>query len=258
LTILNRWRNHIEEQFSSVHNIVLRDIWFCIKLAIQANRANVTILVTNFRSFNRKGSSILQINFHVRKIRSSKNILVSSRANGIKAHCWKDIPCRHLSTVVIAAKSVNIVTVHFVHNFTNPVLTFPGLWSPRIEIRNMMARFVALHITAKHSFTRYIFCIRKKLIRNMHCKECIQTGNKAFVSSHDMNQAVHIMRNIKRIIPAVAFHETLIACLQKIKRFPPLSISESRLSKSRCRIKYFLITHGTSTILICSFQVAKS
>ena len=82
------------------------DVILVVRLAIEGDALDIEILLAQVLCLDRKGIAIGEMQGELRHLRSSKDILAAHRIDRIESHCRKHIPCRHLSTVVVAAESV--------------------------------------------------------------------------------------------------------------------------------------------------------
>ena len=66
----------------------------------------------------------------------------------IEAHRIQNVPCRHLSAVFIARKSVGVVEVKRMQHLIHNLLRTPGLAYVVVEMGNVMAWLIAVGILA--------------------------------------------------------------------------------------------------------------
>ena len=64
----------------------------------------------------------------------------------IETYGRKNVPCRHLTYVLIAAQSVEIVLIHLVHGLAEQTGTLPRLTYIVVHVEHLMARFIAVSI----------------------------------------------------------------------------------------------------------------
>ena len=103
------------------------DIQLIICLSVQLNRLYVTVLVAHFGCTNLNRAAVLERHLHVGHVGSPQDILIRTRTDGIEAHRREDIPGGHLTAVIVAAETADMVAVHLVHDGAQPLLRLPGL-----------------------------------------------------------------------------------------------------------------------------------
>lgn len=116
--------------------------------------------------------AITQFQFHSLYTGRTYAINITARSYRIKAHTGKDIPSRHLTTVIISTQRTRLVTIKMTGNGTYPFLAFP--WLPQLVVQegDMMARFIAMSICP--NTTLYIVRTRNILI-HLNSEQFIQT-----------------------------------------------------------------------------------
>ena len=119
----------------------------------------ITVFIVYFIGADGKALAVAEVYLHVRQVRRSDYILIGAGGHGIEAHRSENIPGRHLTAVVVAAQSVDVVLIHLIHDLTYPVLRFPRFRSPGVEVRNVLAHFVAVHIIPQNTLAAYSFVL---------------------------------------------------------------------------------------------------
>ena len=76
-----------------------------IRFAIQINLLNIDIIFTIIRCFNSKHFTTTHFHFYLFKTRTAECKHTVRRIHLIESHSRKEIPCRHLSTVFVSAKT---------------------------------------------------------------------------------------------------------------------------------------------------------
>ena len=125
-TLVRRCTHH-KFQYAAFGNILVSDIHLGVRLAVQADRLDVALLVTYTRCLDFEGFSVRQRELEGWQVRSTQYVLVGSRTNGVEAHGSEQIPSRHLTAIVITTQSADVVLVHAVHHLAHPVLGLPRL-----------------------------------------------------------------------------------------------------------------------------------
>ena len=196
------WRSrHFKFKYSPCQEIGIGNIHFIVNFSVELCLSNIAVAIVHFRRFYLKSVSIRQIHTDVWKIRCSQHVLIGTRTNGIESHCRKQIPGRHQPAIVIAPQTVNIIFVHPVHHLTHPILCFPGLGSPCIQIGNMMTGFVAMHVPSYQTHLGDIFILFIIFLWLCHREECVQPVDKFLFTTHQPDQSGYIMRHMEREIP---------------------------------------------------------
>ena len=126
-SLLVRGLAHLEFPDATLEYILVCDEHLVILLPVYAQRLYVSVGIADPGSLDLKHVSVREIQFEIWKIRRSENVLVGTRTYRIESHCRKNVPCRHLSAVVVSAEAAYVVAVHPVHDLTKPSLSLPWL-----------------------------------------------------------------------------------------------------------------------------------
>ena len=108
----------------------------------------ISVFVAHLRRLDFQGLAIAQTHFQIRQIRCSEHVLVAAGTNRIETHHRENVPSRHLTTVVVATQTIDVILVKTVHDLTKPVLGLVRLRTPIVEIGDMMRRLIAMVVAA--------------------------------------------------------------------------------------------------------------
>ena len=64
---------------------------------------DVAVLVAHLWCLDFQNTAVSKMQFQIGHVRRPDHILPAARAYGVEAHCAENVPCRHLSAVVVAA-----------------------------------------------------------------------------------------------------------------------------------------------------------
>ena len=138
-----------------------------------------------------------------------------------------------------------MVAVHFVHDFAHPVLGFPWLRCPHVEVGDVVARLVPLHVSAQHPFAGDILRLGKKGVRDVHGEEYVKFGYKGCVTAHLPDQAENVMRHIKGIVPSVALDEALAVGGEQAVRLLPAAVAVAGAGEPDARVEHVAVVQRT-------------
>ena len=91
-------------------------------------------------------------------------IFARERIDRVETHCGEDIPCGHLSTVLIATEPIRAVGVERRAYLMDEVSCLPGLIHIVVEEDHVVARLVALDILPDHTRRedRELYALRRR------------------------------------------------------------------------------------------------
>ena len=144
--------------------------------------------------------TVRQFNAHFIEQRCSKLIFSAYWVNRVEAHCREDVPGRHLSAVLVAAKAVGGVAVHLAHNLRYILLCLFGFTCLVEQIRHMMARLVSVGILANHSGAEdgqvgiLGWGVGEHAVELLH----------EYLLAHMTDEAVNVVLNAPHIVPCIA------------------------------------------------------
>ena len=124
----------------------MRDCFLRIWFAIQCNTIYIFMFFRQILRNNRESLAIDQMQGHLRQLWSTEYIFRTYRIYRIESHRTKHIPSRHLSAIIISAKSVGFVFVLSIKYFTNQFLCTFRTTSQCIQISHMMAWLISMSI----------------------------------------------------------------------------------------------------------------
>ena len=81
-----------------------------------------------------------------------------------------------------------------------------------------MTRLITMNITANQTFLFNIFIVLIIDWIQILSKHLIQFADKLLLTTHQVHQSAHILRDMEREIPRVAFNEPFTSGLLYIKR----------------------------------------
>ncbi len=151
--------------------------------------------------------SVTQSHLHVGHVGGADHILAASRADGVEAHGGEDVPGRHLAAVVVAAEAVDVVAVHAVHDFAQPVLRLPRLRGVHIKIRDVVAGLVALDVAAEHALAGDVLGGGEEVVGDVHGEERVELGDELLLAAHEAHEAVDVVGDVEAVVPRVALDE---------------------------------------------------
>ena len=83
--------------------------------------------------------------------RGAEGVAARGRIDGIEPEGGKDVPCRHLPAVLIAAKPVGAVEVETAANAVHKQLGSFGTADVIVKVSHVVARFVAVRVLPYHA-----------------------------------------------------------------------------------------------------------
>lgn len=141
-------RSHFQLQRTTFHNVGMIQVVFEIRLSVQCSTLDIDILLRSPPSLNSKRLASFRTERNGRKRRTRQHIIGRTRTNRIEPHSCKHIPSRHLSRIIVSGQSTRGIMIFRIHNMADNPLRFP--WLPSIVKHEsyLMARFIAMPVTA--------------------------------------------------------------------------------------------------------------
>ena len=172
-------------------------VHLAVFLAVEEYLLYVTVFVGYAYRLDGQLVSVRKVEYGIRDVRSSEYIFVTTCTYRIESESRENVPGAHLSAVVISTKSVHYRHVHFVHYFPNPVLSFPRLVSPGVEIWNVMARFVSVDISSYETILCNIFIVSIVNFGKIHTEQLVHLCNELFLASEQFHHSVNVVRGVE-------------------------------------------------------------
>jgi len=88
---------------------------------------------------------------HFLEHRTAERVHTACGCHRVESHCTEDVPCRHLTTVLVAAQPFRSGLVEVRHYPVDKCLRLPRLAVVIIEVTNVMARFVSVRVEPDQS-----------------------------------------------------------------------------------------------------------
>ena len=189
--------NHLELKNSAGEQVFVSDVHLAVFLAVEEYLLYVTVFVGYAYRLDGQLVSVRKVEYGIRNVRSSEYIFVTTCTYRIESESRENVPGAHLSAVVISTKSVHYRHVHFVHYFPNPVLSFPRLVSPGVEIWNVMARFVSVDISSYETILCNIFIVSIVNFGKIHTEQLVHLCNELFLASEQFHHSVNVVRGVE-------------------------------------------------------------
>ena len=161
-------------------------------MAVQHNALHILVVAAIIMGYHLERLAIFQMNGRLVEQRASDGIYRLAGAYLIEAHRIQYVPCRHLSAVFIARKSVGVVEVKRMQHLIHNLLRTPGLAYVVVEMGNVMARLIAVGILAYQTGNihrgRFTFQLGKSAVNRES-----QLADEGVASSHQFHQSVYIV-----------------------------------------------------------------
>ena len=228
---------HFKVEGATLREHLMRKKELVVRFAIHQQAFDETIAVAHPLGTHLNSTSVGQRNAEVRQIGSTNHILIAARTYRIKAQRRENIPRRHLSAIIVAPKATNIIAIHAVHDGAHPLLRLPGFLRPGIEVRHMVARFVAVYVSPDEAVSRNVLVVGIIYRWQIHAEERIEPLSEHLLAPHHGHQPKDIMRRMEREVPSVALYEALIESLIGIQISLESPVAIARAGKSRLRME---------------------
>ena len=132
---------------------------------------------------------------------AADGILGAARADRVESEHAEDIPCAHLSAIIVAAQPVWPVVVHGIYDLADALLCFPWFGCPVIKVSHMMAGFISVNIVPDKSRPCHVFCLTEIFIVEVHGEEGIEPADKFRFTTCHLYIIWYVVGHIERIVP---------------------------------------------------------
>ncbi len=202
-------------------------------------------------SHNQAFIAVFEVNLHGVEYRAANIIYAVCRIYRIKSHCAEDIPCRHLTAILVSATAGRCCVVHLRHYLADKLLRLGGLSAIVVHIGNVVARFVSVYIlTDKSGYVLQILAVgfaasREKFVE--FCLECL-------VTAHQLDKTENVVRNIEGILPRIGLREVEINFF-RVEILLPRTVL-TRTHKAAALVENMLVSLTSNHIFAIGFIVA--
>ncbi len=207
-----------------------------VRLPVECCRPDIPVLARVVPGLDHTLPAVFQVDGHPVEDGAAGYILIGTRGYGIEAHRTEHIPCRHLPAVFVAAQAVGLVGILFVHDPAHEILCFPWLSGKVVQIRHMVAGFVAVGILPDEPGDVALLPSRKACGGSEHL---IQLVDKAVRPAKQCHHPGNILWNKEGILPGVGFGKHEVH-LRRVKGCGPHAIHPAT-DKSRRRVEKVLV-----------------
>ena len=192
------------------------DVVLRIGFAIEGDALDVDVLRRGFRRKEAEGLSVLQGQHGFAERGACQGVIRRTGADGIEAEGGEDVPRRHLSGIVVARQAAGSVEVFGLQDVAHCPLGLPRLSGVVIHERHLVARLVAVPVTAL-------------------AEHRVELGDVAFLPAHALHQPVRVVRDVPRVVAGGAFGdergkaESVVFAEEGAVGMPSLRISGARV-----------------------------
>ena len=204
-----RRRPHEEDQAAAGHDPGVGQHGPVQAAAVQLDPLHVDIPRALVAGLDREGPPPVQVQLGPAHQRAAQGVLPRPGAHGVEAQGAQHVPGGHLARVVVAAQALGAGAVHGVHDGAHPGLGLPGPVAPVVEIRDVVARFVAVHVVADDAVAGDVLGVGDVLVAQLHGEERVQVRAEAVGAAHQLHQRRHVLGHVQAVVPGVALDEAL-------------------------------------------------
>ena len=114
----------------------------------------------------------------------------------------------------------------------------------------MVARLVAVDISAQQAVGRDILVLGIVFLRQVHRKERVETCREGAVATHKVNQAADVVRSVEREVPRVALDEALAVGLQRVEVGLEAAVGVARAREALLAVEDVAVVERTRTVTL--------
>ena len=192
---------HLEAQLPALHQVGMTDPRLCVGLAIEPHPLDIFVRSGVVLGRDREHAA-RDLHFGPVEERRSEPVTSARRLGLVHSQRREDVPCRHLTHVLVARQSVRPVVVERREHLADLVGRFPRLPQHRIEVQNMVARFVAVGVLANQA--RNVGRCLAALDHGAYREQRVQFFEHPRPAAEASDKTCDIMRSQPRILPGVA------------------------------------------------------
>ena len=139
---------------------------------------------------------------------------------GIEAESGEDIPCRHLSAVVVAGITARRGAIELTPHLLHQLLGAFRLTREVIEIDRMMTRLVAVGILSDEAAGVAVHLAAG----GSKAEVLVEFLQEGFLAAKEVDETFRILRHEPHILPGVALDETRLLVRERIEAFHPIAV----------------------------------
>ena len=192
---------HLEAQLPALHQVGMTDPRLCVGLAIEPHPLDIFVRSGVVLGRDREHAA-RDLHFGPVEERRAEPVTSARRLGLVHSQRREDVPCRHLTHVLVARQSVRPVVVERREHLADLVGRFPRLPQHRIEVQNMVARFVAVGVLANQA--RNVGRGLAALDHGAYREQRVQFFEHPRPAAEASDKTCDIMRSQPRILPGVA------------------------------------------------------
>ena len=219
----------------------MRDIESLVGLAVDQQSLHIAATIAHALGPHLYGTAVGQGQPQVGQIGRAQHVLVRARTDGIEAEGREDVPSGHLAAIVVATQPADVGTIHAVHDGAHPLLRLPRLGGPGVEVGDVVAGLVAVHVAAHEAVGRNVFVVLVVAFGQVHLKEAVQSLAEYGFAAHCLHHSAHIVGHVEGEIPSVALNESLAIRLVGVHIGLEASVGIARAGKTACGIVHIAI-----------------
>ena len=227
---------HLEAQLPALHQVGMTDPGLRVGLAVEPNTLDIFVRSGVVLGRDREHTA-RDLHFGPVEERRSEPVASARRLGLVHSQRREDVPCRHLTHVLVARKAVRSGVVERREHLANLVGRFPRLPQHRIEVQNMVARFVAVGVLADQprDVGRGLAAFDDRTYR----KERIEFFNHLRTRAEQPFEALDIVRSQPGVLPGVALAVVVGAVRrgERIEGRPPAFFRIPAPHKARRRVE---------------------
>ena len=191
---------HHERKLTASDNLLVSDVVALQRLAVELHALNIAALRAITLTLHGEYTT-LNVDLCLVNEWHTEHIATSSRLYRVETERGHDIPCRHLTYVLVTRKAIRLVRVHRSHNLVDAVGSLPWLTKHSVEVDDMVAWLVAVNILANK--TRDIWRYILALELSIGSEEAVELLDSLLYATEALNEQVEILRNKPQILPCV-------------------------------------------------------
>ena len=246
-------RSHNEFEGVSATDVIEEDVGLRVGFAVEQGALHVDVFGAVVRGLDGERLAVADIDGSLVDDGRTDAIFSACGLNLIESHRREDVPRRHLTDVLVARKTIEVVGVHLAHRLAQQFRALPRLSDVVVHIENVVRRLVAVGILPDEAADvgRGIFA--KVAFDDEERVELLDEF--LFIAKH-FHESVNVVGHEPRVLPRVALRKIVFAMgrTEGVEGLAPLACRGKSLDEAVGGVEMLLIEFATvHKILVISF-----
>ena len=183
---------------------------------------------------------------HLPEARGGDLELSASRCHRIETEGSEEVPCRHLTAVLIATDPLRSVVVQFIKDLARQLLGTGGATEVIVKEGKVVARLIAMSILPDKPGD-----VLEVSSRCGVAEEIVESVKHLLCSTVESNHPLHIVHGCKAVLPAIGLG-VVLAYLVRVKVCSPRSVLVTSTEKLGASVEEVDVIMSSPVVGVCN------